>query len=201
MIFNSYQFLCFFPVVTLAYFLLPRRVRWLWLLAASYYFYMCWNAGYALLIAVSTVVTYTCALLTDRFEGRGARRAIMIAGLGVNLGILGFFKYYNFFGEMITRVLGAAGLSWQVPQLNVLLPVGISFYTFQALGYMLDVYRKELPAEKNLLRYALFVSFFPQLVAGPIERSANLLHQVNEPREWDVRIARDGLCIMLLGFF
>ena len=201
MIFNSYQFLCFFPVVTLAYFLLPRRVRWLWLLAASYYFYMCWNAGYALLIAVSTVVTYTCALLTDRFEGRGARRAIMIAGLGVNLGILGFFKYYNFFGEMITRVLGAAGLSWHVPQLNVLLPVGISFYTFQALGYMLDVYRKELPAEKNLLRYALFVSFFPQLVAGPIERSANLLHQVNEPREWDVRRARDGLCIMLLGFF
>lgn len=201
MIFNSYQFLCFFPVVTLAYFLFPRKVRWIWLLAASYYFYMCWNAGYALLIALSTVVTYVCALLCDHFPQSGARRAVMIAGLGVNLGILCFFKYYNFFGDTISRVLGAAGLVFTVPHLNVLLPVGISFYTFQALGYMLDVYRRDIPAEKNFFRYALFVSFFPQLVAGPIERSENLLRQVNKPREWDVAQARDGLCIMLLGFF
>lgn len=201
MIFNSYQFLCFFPVVTAAYFMLPRRVRWLWLLTASYYFYMCWNVSYALLIALSTVVTYVCALFVDRIEDKGMRRVVMITGLGVNLGILGFFKYYNFFGELITRALGAAGVGLQIPRLDVLLPVGISFYTFQALGYMLDVYRKELPAEKNLLRYALFVSFFPQLVAGPIERSANLLRQVNKPRDWDTSRARDGLCIMLLGFF
>lgn len=201
MIFNSYQFLCFFPVVTLLYFLLPRRVRWIWLLAASYYFYMCWNAGYALLIALSTVLTFVCALLCDRLENRRARSAVMIAGLGVNLGILGFFKYYNFFGEMLSRAFHAAGIAMTAPHLDVLLPVGISFYTFQALGYMLDVYRKEIPAEKNLLRYALFVSFFPQLVAGPIERSKNLLSQVNHPREWDKNRARDGLCIMLLGFF
>ena len=201
MIFNSYQFLCFFPVVTLAYFLLPERVRWLWLLAASYYFYMCWNAGYALLIALSTVVTYACAGLCERFGGKTARRVVMIAGLGVNLGILGFFKYYNFFGEVLSRVFGAMGFAMQAPRLDVLLPVGISFYTFQALGYMLDVYRKQIPAEKNLLRYALFVSFFPQLVAGPIERSKNLLAQVNHPRGWDIARARDGLCIMLLGFF
>ena len=201
MIFNSYQFLCFFPLVTLVYFLLPKRVRWIWLLAASYYFYMCWNAGYALLIALSTVVTYGCALLCDRFEDRRARKAVMVAGLGVNLGILGFFKYYNFFGGMISRALSAAGLAMQISHVDVLLPVGISFYTFQALGYMLDVYRKQIPAEKNLLRYALFVSFFPQLVAGPIERSENLLRQVNEPRDWDIARARDGLLIMLLGFF
>ena len=201
MIFNSYQFLFFFPVVTLAYFLLPKRVRWIWLLAASYYFYMCWNAGYALLIALSTVVTYGCALLCDRFAQQRVRKAVMIAGLGVNLGILGFFKYFNFFGEMINRALGAVGLAMQVSYVDVLLPVGISFYTFQALGYMLDVYRRQIPAEKNLLRYALFVSFFPQLVAGPIERSENLLRQVNEPRDWDIARARDGLMIMLLGFF
>ena len=201
MIFNSYHFLCFFPLVTLVYFLLPSRVRWLWLLAASYYFYMCWNAGYALLIALSTVVTFVCGLLCDRIELRRMRTAVMIAGLGVNLGILGFFKYYNFFGEMLSRVFHAAGIAMSVPRLDVLLPVGISFYTFQALSYMLDVYRKEIPAEKNLLRYALFVSFFPQLVAGPIERSSNLLSQVNNPREWDKGSARDGLCIMLLGFF
>lgn len=201
MIFNSYQFLCFFPLVTLVYFLLPKRVRWIWLLAASYYFYMCWNAGYALLIALSTVVTYGCALLCDRFVQQRARKAVMIAGLGVNLGILGFFKYFNFFGEMINRALGAVGLAMQVSHVDVLLPVGISFYTFQALGYMLDVYRRQIPAEKNLFRYALFVSFFPQLVAGPIERSENLLRQVNQPRDWDIARARDGLMIMLLGFF
>lgn len=201
MIFNSYQFLCFFPLVTLAYFLLPKRVRWIWLLAASYYFYMCWNAGYALLIALSTAVTYGCALLCDRFVQQRARKAVMIAGLGVNLGILGFFKYFNFFGETINRALEAAGLAMQVPHVDVLLPVGISFYTFQALGYMLDVYRRQIPAEKNLFRYALFVSFFPQLVAGPIERSENLLRQVNQPRDWDITRARDGLMIMLLGFF
>ena len=201
MIFNSYEFLCFFPLVTLVYFLLPRRVRWIWLLVTSYYFYMCWNAGYALLIALSTVITFLCGLLCDRFESRGARKAVMIAGLGVNLGILGFFKYYNFFGEMLSRAFHVAGIAMSVPHLDVLLPVGISFYTFQALGYMLDVYRKDIPAEKNLLRYALFVSFFPQLVAGPIERSRNLLGQVNHPRDWDKGRARDGLCIMLLGFF
>ena len=201
MIFNSYQFLCFFPLVTLAYFLLPKRVRWIWLLAASYYFYMCWNAGYALLIALSTVVTYGCALLCDRFVQQRARKAVMIAGLGINLGILGFFKYFNFFGETINRALGAVGLAMQMSHVDVLLPVGISFYTFQALGYMLDVYRRQIPAQKNLFRYALFVSFFPQLVAGPIERSENLLRQVNQPRDWDITRARDGLMIMLLGFF
>ena len=201
MIFNSYQFLCFFPIVTLAYFLLPKHVRWVWLLASSYYFYMCWNAGYALLIALSTVVTYGCALLCERFDGRGARRAVMIAGLGVNLGILGFFKYFNFFSEIISRAFGAVGVAMQISHLDVLLPVGISFYTFQALGYMLDVYRGTIRAEKNLFRYALFVFFFPQLVAGPIERSKNLLSQVNAPRDWDAGRARDGLGIMLLGFF
>ena len=201
MIFNSYHFLLFFPVVTLLYFILPKRVRWLWLLAASYYFYMCWNASYALLIALSTVVTYACALGAQRYTSKGVRKGIMLAGLGVNLAILCFFKYFNFFGDTVNRVLGAAGLAVHVPHVDVLLPVGISFYTFQALGYMIDVYRGTVKAERNLLRYALFVSFFPQLVAGPIERSRNLLRQVNEGRDFDWDRAIHGLLIMLLGFF
>ena len=201
MFFNSLSFLVFFPLVVLAVFAVPRRMQHVVLLAASYYFYMCWNARYALLIATSTLVTYACALAMERFEGRGARRAAMLAGLLVNLGILGFFKYWGFFSETASRLLGAAGLSVRVARFDVLLPVGISFYTFQALGYMLDVYRGEIPAERSLARYALFVSFFPQLVAGPIERSKNLLRQVNEPHAFDFDRARDGLLVMLLGFF
>lgn len=198
MLFNSYAFLCFFPIVTLVYFLVPCRIRWIWLLVASYYFYMCWNAGYALLIAVSTVVTYACALLIERFDTLRSKRVVMIVGLGVNLGILCYFKYFDFFTELANRFLPVA---IQIPKVDVLLPVGISFYTFQALGYMLDVCKGKIRAEKSLLRYALFVSFFPQLVAGPIERSENLLRQVNTVTKWDVNNARDGLCIMLLGFF
>ena len=201
MLFNSLSFLAFFPLVVLVYFLLPRRTRWVWLLAASYYFYMCWNARYVLLIATSTVVTYACALGMERVQGRGGRRLVMLAGLCVNLGILGFFKYSGFFINLLGRGFGALGVTLSLPQVDVLLPVGISFYTFQALGYMLDVYRGEIRAERNLFRYALFVSFFPQLVAGPIERSKNLLHQVHEAHDFDAQRALSGLSVMLLGFF
>ena len=201
MVFNSLSFLIFFPVVTLAYFLLPKQLRPAWLLAASYYFYMCWNAQYALLIATSTVVTYACGLAIEKAASRGRKKLVMAAGLAVNLGILGFFKYYGFFTDILSRMLGIFGVGLHLPVFDVLLPVGISFYTFQALGYMLDVYFGKIPPEKNLLRYALFVSFFPQLVAGPIERSKNLLRQVNEDHEFDFARARDGMLIMILGFF
>jgi len=201
MVFNSLSFLIFFPVVALAYFLLPRRVRPAWLLAASYYFYMCWNAQYALLIATSTLVTFACGLAIPLGKTKAAKKLVMAAGLGVNLGILGFFKYYGFFADILSRALGAVGVGLHLPAFDVLLPVGISFYTFQALGYMLDVYFGKIAPEKNLLRYALFVSFFPQLVAGPIERSENLLRQVNEDHDFDFGRARDGMLIMMLGFF
>lgn len=201
MVFNSLHFLAFFPLVTLIYFALPKRVQWVWLLVSSYYFYMCWNAQYALLIALSTVVTYGCALAVEKMQGKGVRRAVLTAGLAVNLGILGFFKYYNFFVDTLSRAFGALGVSLHIPAFDVLLPVGISFYTFQALGYMIDVYRGDIPAERNLFRYALFVSFFPQLVAGPIERSKNLMRQVNETHCFDYKRVMDGLLIMLLGFF
>ena len=201
MIFNSYAFLAFFPIVTLAYYLMPMRARRPWLLAASYYFYMCWNVQYALLIAASTLVTYLCALALGQMEAKAGRRAVLALGLAINLGILCFFKYFGFFTDTFARIAARLGVRMAIPAFDVLLPVGISFYTFQALGYMIDVYRGKLPPERSLMRYALFVSFFPQLVAGPIERSENLLRQVNEDHPLDEKAVRDGLLVMLLGFF
>ena len=170
MLFNSLEFLIFFPIVVLVYFLLPQKGRWLWLLVASYYFYMSWNPQYALLIAASTVATWLSALIMERL-GTGEekkRQWALWSCIVFNLAILFFFKYYAFAAENIEALGRLAGLELHVPAFDVLLPVGISFYTFQALGYVIDVYRGELPAERNLLRYALFISFFPQLVAGPI---------------------------------
>ena len=201
MIFNSFSYLIFFPVVTLLYFLLPKKIRWVWLLVSSYYFYMNWHAEYALLMAASTVVTYACALLVSRFEKQKTRKLVLIAGIVFNVGLLGYFKYTGMFIDVLNRACAFLGLEMQLPQVDILLPVGISFYTFQALGYMIDVYKKRTKAETNLFRYALFISFFPQLVAGPIERSSRLLKQLSTPHDFDYRRARDGLLIMLLGFF
>lgn len=176
--FTSFAFLCFFPAVVLMYYVIPRKLRQLWLLAASYYFYMGWNAQYALLILLSTVTTYLCAVLMgEKDDGRHkrGRRRILAVGLVVNLAILVFFKYFYFLYDTADAVMAVFGVRMTAPKLDLLLPVGISFYTFQALGYVLDVYRGTVKPEKNFIRYALFVSFFPQLVAGPIERSGSLL--------------------------
>lgn len=206
MLFNSLEFCVFFPIVVFLYLILPARVRYIWLLIASYYFYMSWNPRYAILIGISTATTYGCALILERIprERTGGRRWWMFLSFLINIGILFFFKYFDFALENVNRILGALHMTVLEKPFDVLLPVGISFYTFQALGYTMDVYRGEIPAEKNLLRYALFVSFFPQLVAGPIERSGNLLRQVQQVDRWQLwepgRI-RDGLLLMLWGFF
>ena len=197
MIFNSFSYLVFFPVVTLLYFLLPKKIRWVWLLVSSYYFYMNWHAEYALLMAASTVVTYACALLVSRFEKQKTRKLVLIAGIVFNVGLLGYFKYTGMFIDVLNRACAFLGFEMQLPQVDILLPVGISFYTFQALGYMIDVYKKRTKAETNLFRYALFISFFPQLVAGPIERSSRLLKQLSTPHDFDYRRARDGLLIKI----
>ena len=203
MLFNSFEFLVFFPAVSLVYFLL-RNNRWRipFLLLASYYFYMSWKPVYALLILTSTVLTYGCGLLVERHAGnRRRQRGFLIASLVINFGILFLYKYYNFIGDSITALLDACGLGWQVPRLDVLLPVGISFYTFQAVGYSIDVYRGTIRAERNFATYALFVSFFPQLVAGPIERAKNLLPQFHEEHRFCYTDAVEGLKQMLWGFF
>lgn len=197
MLFNSIDFLLFFPIVTILYFLLPHRIRWVWLLGASYYFYMCWNAKYALLIALSTVITYLSGLLIVRFPGQ--KKWWVAFSFLSNLAILFFFKYFGFFLNNLSALCGLLGVTFKQPAFDIILPVGISFYTFQALSYTMDVYRGEVEAERNLFKYALFVSFFPQLVAGPIERSKNLLHQVNERHTFDPDRVRDGLLLMLWG--
>ena len=209
MLFNSLQFLIFFPAVLLVNFILPARIRYLWLLAASYFFYMCWNPKYAVLLLTSTVITYMSGILLEQQklkekDGKSRRiqkNWIVALSFASNLGILFFFKYFNFAMDLLQRVFAQAHIELHVPTFDVLLPVGISFYTFQALSYTMDVYRDEIYAEKNFFRYALFVSFFPQLVAGPIERSKNLLKQLAAPQKFSYDKARDGFLQMLWGFF
>ena len=208
MLFNSAEFLIFFPVVTLIYFLIPQKIKWVWLLLASYYFYMCWNPRYALLMAASTLITYLSGILIgragknpDQKKAEKNKRLTVAASFLSNLGILVFFKYFGFLTDTANTLLNFFGKSAVVPRFDVVLPVGISFYTFQALSYTMDVYRGEIEPEKNPFRYALFVSFFPQLVAGPIERSKNLLHQLHEEHYFSLPRAKRGLQLMLWGFF
>lgn len=200
MLFNSFDFLVFFPIVALGYFVIPHKIRHVWLLVASYYFYMCWNASYAILILFSTVITYGCGLVLEKAEQKWKKPVIALC-IAVNIGILVFFKYLDFLTYSLAAMLRTVNIEPVIPTFDILLPVGISFYTFQALGYILDVYRGETEAEHNFLKYALFVSFFPQLVAGPIERSKDLLVQFKEKHTFCVEQARDGLMLMMWGYF
>lgn len=209
MLFNSTQFLIFFPIVVILYFVIPKKIRYVWLLAASYYFYMCWNAKYALLILASTIITYASGLLLEWCKTRDwtekkkiKRKKLCVAvSFILNIGILTYFKYTNFLLETLTSLFERIGIELVMPVYDIMLPVGISFYTFQALSYTVDVYRGDIYAEKNFLRYALFVSFFPQLVAGPIERSKNLLKQLAIPTKLEFDSVREGVLFMLWGYF
>lgn len=201
MLFNSLEFLLFFPAVTLCYFIIPHKIRYLWLLASSYFFYMCWDAQYALLMAASTLFTWLGGAVIASCKNPSARKAAVGINFAVNLFILFFFKYFWFTVDNINLVLSAINMPPIKPGFDIVLPVGISFYTFQALGYTVDVYRGDVEHEKNLARYALFVSFFPQLVAGPIERSKNLIHQLKEKHTFNSDRVANGLVLMLWGFF
>lgn len=201
MLFNSLEFMLFFPIVTLCYFIIPHKLRYLWLLFASYYFYMCWNAQYALLMASSTFFTWLGGLVISKARTTKLKKAAVGINFVINLAILFFFKYFWFTVDNINAVLHYLNISPVKPGFNIILPVGISFYTFQALGYTVDVYRGEIEHEKNPLRYALFVSFFPQLVAGPIERSKNLLIQLKEKHTFNYDRVANGLVLMLWGYF
>ena len=203
MSFDSIDFLFFFPIVALAYYLIPKAGKYnlknVWLLIASYYFYMSWNPKYVILILLSTIITYFCGILLERPENR--KVIVLIICFLCNLSILFFFKYGQFAINNVVFALSKLGFSVSTHTLDILLPVGISFYTFQALGYTIDVYRGDIKAEKNFIQYALFVSFFPQLVAGPIERSKNLLGQLKQDNKFDFSNVREGLLLMLWGFF
>ena len=213
MLFNSAEFLLFFPLAALGYYAIPHCARYLWLLACSYFFYMCWNPAYALLILFSTVVTYGTGLAMNAVnhasfaqEGGEARRTrlrklCVALSFVLNLAVLVYFKYSNFMIDNINAVLMHVGAVYRAPAVDVLLPVGISFYTFQALSYTMDLYRGEVEAEKNFFRYALFISFFPQLVAGPIERSKDLLRQLRERHALRFENLQSGFMLMLWGYF
>ena len=199
--FNSAQFLIFFPIAVCGYYLLPDKLKNKWLLLLSYYFYMCWNAVYALLIFFSTASTWLCGFFVgEKRRGEAVRKAALTVSILINLAILFVFKYYGMFAGSLASVLAKLGVLWTPPTLSLLLPVGISFYTFQALGYALDVYRGTVQHEKNFFDYALFISFFPQLVAGPIERSKNLLPQFHRVNRFRYENFAQGMRLMLLGF-
>ena len=201
MLFNSLEFLIFFPIVCFGYFLIPHKYRWIWLLIASYIFYMGWNAAYALLLLFSTVVTWLTGIAVDRSTGTKQRKVFLALGITINLAILFVFKYFGFFMSTIYSVFGALGIAYTEIQFSLVLPVGISFYTFQAIGYCIDVYRKQTQVQRNFGKYALFVSFFPQLVAGPIERSYTLIPQFEEVHSFSSERTASGLRLMAWGFF
>ncbi|WP_029233419.1 MBOAT family O-acyltransferase [Butyrivibrio sp. VCB2006] len=205
MLFNSAQFLVFFPIVVLLYFVCPDKLKNYLLLVASYYFYMCWNAEYALLILTTTIITFGSGMVIEKAkeadnEKRSKAKLAVAVSFILNIGILFYFKYTNFALGLMGGLLNRVGVGVNIPVFDIVLPVGISFYTFQALSYTMDVYRGDIYAEKNFFKYALFVSFFPQLVAGPIERSKNLLKQL-QPHKFNYEDFRDGFLLMLWGYF
>lgn len=196
------QYAVFLSAVFVIHYILPQKVRYIWLLCASYYFYMCWNAKYALLILTVTVATYFGARIIQflkESDGNQRSKTIwLVAVIAFNLSLLFYFKYTNFVIENINLLLDDLGKK-PLSLLEIVLPVGISFFVFQTIGYVIDVYRNDISAEKNFFKYALFVSLFPQLVAGPIERFKNLLKQLAVPAELDGENIRTGLLFILFG--
>ncbi|WKZ66120.1 MAG: MBOAT family O-acyltransferase [Flavobacteriales bacterium] len=201
MLFNSLDFLVFFPVVTGLFFLLPPNRRWVLLLIASYWFYMSWRPEYALLIAFSTLVDYFCSYRMSELPDKRARRPYLWLSMTTNLGLLIFYKYLGFFVASAGSVAQAVGIDWQAPVLDILLPVGISFYTFQTMSYTIDVYQGVVKPERHAGIFAVFVAFFPQLVAGPIERAGSLLPQFRQVQVFDAARVATGLRLMAWGMF
>lgn len=201
MLFNSYIFWAFFLIVLLGYRLLPHRGQNLLLLVASYVFYGYWDVRFLSLIFISTVVDYMVANRLHESEDPGKRKIWVSISIITNLGILGFFKYWGFFVSEANEFLMTLGFNSSLPVLSIVLPVGISFYTFQTMSYTIDVYRKHTEPVRNPLDFALYVSFFPQLVAGPIERSSHLIPQISNPRRITSACWHEGIFLILKGLF
>ena len=200
MLFNSFPFLYFFVLVTILYFSVPQKWRTPLLLAASCYFYMSFVPIYLLILCLMIVVDYFAGILIEKASG-SPRKVFLITSLIANLGVLGIFKYYNFFNRILTGVSERFGIVSQHPYLAIILPIGLSFHTFQSMSYTIEVYRGKQAAERNFLTYALYVMFYPQLVAGPIERPQNLLHQFKICHQFEYQRVADGLKLMAWGLF
>lgn len=200
MLFNSFHFLVFFTAVTGLYFLLPQKYRWPLLLGSSCYFYMVFIPVYILILVFTIVVDYWAGILLEKTSGK-RKRVFLIASLAANIGVLAVFKYYNFLTDNLSALLNGLGYPNTVPHLSILLPVGLSFHTFQAMSYTIEVYRGNQKAERHFGIYALYVMFYPQLVAGPIERPQNLIRQFRENHLFDAERVVDGLRLMAWGLF
>jgi D-alanyl-lipoteichoic acid acyltransferase DltB (MBOAT superfamily) len=205
MLFNSAGFLIFFPIVALIYYLIPNRFRYIWIFLTSYFFYMCWNPKYGFLLFGVTLITYFSARAMERVAGREnshrTKKWILGITVAVCLLILCFFKYLDFAANTFETIFEMLHIGIGVPRFSIVIPVGISFYLFQSLGYVIDVYRGKVSAEKNLILYAAYISFFPQLVAGPIERADKLLPQFPAEHRFDYQKTKNSLLLMLWGFF
>ena len=201
MTFNSWEFLVFYPIVAALYFLLPKKLKWPMLLVASYYFYAFYQADLLFLIILTTAVSFFMSHLIERTQSAAKKKLYLALTLTVCLGVLVFYKYFNFLGASVEGIITLFGKEPPSLVLDLVLPVGISFYTFQTLSYVIDVYRGDIKTEKNFFFYSLFVSFFPQLVAGPIERPGNLIPQLKEAHKPERDNFIRGSKQMLLGFF
>jgi len=201
MLFNSFEFLIFFPVVTTLYFLLPHKYRWALLLSASAIFYMMFIPSYILILGATIIVDFFAGRWIENENDTRRRKNYLILSLIVNVGFLAFFKYFNFFTENINLVADMIGWNYSIQALNIVLPIGLSFHTFQAMSYTIEVYRGKQKAERNFGIYALYVLFYPQLVAGPIERPQNILHQFYEEHFFDYQRVTDGLKLMIWGLY
>lgn len=201
MVFNSVQFLIFLPIVFLLYWMVFKTVKWqnVLIVVASYVFYGWWDWRFLTLIAFTSVCSYASGVMIEKYREKG--KIISATNIVINLLILGFFKYYNFFTETFAQAMSTLGWHCDAPTLNIVLPVGISFYTFQALSYSIDVYRNKIDASHSLIDVMAFISFFPQLVAGPIERATHLLPQFQNPRAFSSSNATNGMRQMLWGLF
>lgn len=197
MLFNSIEFIIFFPIVVLLYYAIPQKYKNIWLVVASYYFYARWSMKYVLVLFITTVLTY----LGARFMQEKHKKGVLISCLTVNLLFLLGLKYWGIGINLLDAVFPKWGIRMQAEAFSVVLPIGMSFYVLQSLGYVIDVYRGKAEAEKNFIKYALFVSFFPTLLSGPIERSGNLLKQIQNGTTFSYDRAKNGLLLMVYGFF
>lgn len=200
MLFNSLHFLCFFVIVTTFYFVLPHRYRWFNLLIASCYFYMAFVPAYILILGGTILVDYVAGIYIEKSTGY-RRKFLLMSSLVANIGVLAVFKYYNFLNQNLSLFLQSVGWTNSLPYLSMLLPIGLSFHTFQAMSYTIEVYRGNQRAERHLGIYALYILFYPQLVAGPIERPQNILHQFYEKHTFDYANVTNGLKRMAWGLF
>lgn len=201
MLFNSALFFIFFTVVTLSYFALPHRFRWMLLLAASCFFYSCFIPVYLVILFYMIAVDYTAGRLLDTFKAPIFRKLVLTASLASSLGVLFLFKYYTFFNENLKALGESLHWNYSLPALGLILPLGLSFHTFQSISYVIEVYRGNAKAERHLGIFALYIMFYPQLAAGPIERPAHMLPQLHQKHEFDYARVANGLKLMTWGFF